>query len=324
MGAQDAANDVDFGVLLSAIDSGIADASRRIEDQGWDFLTTGEHVSFNIPIANAFISLAAASAATTTIELMTSVTLLPLYPAVLAAKLGAALDNVSNGRFVLGVGVGGENPREFEACGVPVEQRGSRTDEALDIIRRLWTTEKVTYSGRYAELEDVSIRPAPVRKPNPPIWVAGRREVAMRRAARFGEGWMPYMYSAAMLAESIQTIAGLRDDALPPIESGAYLWSCVHEDREVAFDHAMKTLAKTYKQDFSEKAESYLVVGDPDHCVERVLEYVRAGATRIIFANACPSHYVDRHVDLLATRVVPAVRAEIGSTATIAVEGINV
>ena len=74
-----------FGVLLSSIDADIARDSRRIEEQGWDFLTTGEHVSFNIPIANAFVSLSAAAAATTTIELMSAVTLLPLYPAVLAA-----------------------------------------------------------------------------------------------------------------------------------------------------------------------------------------------------------------------------------------------
>jgi probable F420-dependent oxidoreductase len=301
-----------FGTLLSVVDSNIGDASRRIEDQGWDFLTTGEHVSFNIPIANAFVSLAAAAAVTTRVELMSSVTLLPLYPATLAAKLGAALDNVSGGRFVLGVGVGGENPREFEACGVPVSQRGARTDEALDIIRRLWTSQQVTYTGKYAELVDVSIRPAPVRKPSPPIWIAGRREVAVRRAARFGDGWIPYMYSARMLGESLDVIAAQRGD-LPPIEAGAYLWSCVHEDASLAFDYAMTALAKTYRQDFAARADSYLVVGDPDHCAKRVLEYVRAGARRIIFAHACPSHYVDAQLELLATRVVPAVRAELAS-----------
>ena len=301
-----------FGTLLSVVDSNIGDASRRIEDQGWDFLTTGEHVSFNIPIANAFVSLAAAAAVTTRVELMSSVTLLPLYPATLAAKLGAALDNVSGGRFVLGVGVGGENPREFEACGVPVSQRGARTDEALDIIRRLWTSPQVTYTGKYAELVDVSIRPAPVRKPSPPIWIAGRQEVAMHRAARFGDGWIPYMYSARMLGESLDVIAAQRGD-LPPIEAGAYLWSCVHEDASVAFDYAMTALAKTYRQDFAARADSYLVVGDPDHCAKRVLEYVRAGARRIIFAHACPPHYVDAQLELLATRVVPAVRAELAS-----------
>jgi probable F420-dependent oxidoreductase len=303
---------IKFGVLLSAIDTSIAERSRRIEEQGWDFLTTGEHVSFNIPIANAFVSLSAAAAATTTIELMSSVTLLPLYPAALAAKLGAALDAVSGGRFVMGVGVGGENPAEFEACGVPAGERGARTDEALEIIRRLWAEERVTYAGRYATLNDVGIRP--VRRPGPPIWIAGRRHAAMRRAARYGDGWMPYMYSPEMLADSLTTISALRGDR-PPIEGGAYLWSCVHEDRAVAHRHAMETLAKTYRQDFTEMAGRYLLVGDVEYCVERVLDYVRAGATRIIFASACPRHYVERHTETMATQVVPAVRARLADQA---------
>jgi probable F420-dependent oxidoreductase len=295
--------------MLSVIDDGIADAARRLEDQGWEFLTTGEHVSFNIPIANAFVSLAAAAAATTTIELMSSVTLLPLYPATLAAKLGAALDNVSGGRFVLGVGVGGENPAEFAACGVPHSERGARTNEALDIIRRLWTEERVTYAGTFANLEDVSIRPAPVRKPNPPIWIAGRKGAAIRRAATYGDGWMPYMYSAAMLSDSITQIAELRGDR-PPVEGGVYLWTCVHQDAEVAREHAMATLARTYRQDFTEMIDKYLVVGDPDHCVERIQEYVDAGASRIILANACPGRYVEENLATLARDVVPAVREQ--------------
>jgi probable F420-dependent oxidoreductase len=306
----DGAVPVRFGVLLPAIDDGIGDACRRIEAQGWDFLTTGEHVSFNIPIANAFISLAAAAAATSTIELMSSVTLLPLYPAVLAAKLGAALDNVSGGRFVLGVGVGGENPAEFAACGIPPSERGSRTDEALEIIRLLWTQDRVTYAGKYATLENISIAPRPVRTPRPPIWVAGRKEVAMRRAARYGDGWLPYMYSPDMLVRSLEMIAAERDGQ-PPIEAGIYLWSCVHEDPAVATDYAMRTLAQTYRQDFATMAGKYLAVGDVDYCAGRVLDYIRAGATRVIFSGACPSSYTGRHLELLATQVVPAVRAEL-------------
>jgi probable F420-dependent oxidoreductase len=300
-------SELSFGALLSVIDDGIADAARRLEDQSWDFLTTGEHVSFNIPIANAFVSLAAAAAATTTIELMSSVTLLPLYPATLAAKLGAALDNVSGGRFLLGVGVGGENPAEFAACGVPHAERGARTNEALEIIRRLWTEERVTYTGSFADLQEVAIRPAPVRKPNPPIWIAGRKGAAIQRAATYGDGWMPYMYSSSMLADSLAQIADLRGDRAP-IEAGVYLWSCVHQDPEVAREHAKATLARTYRQDFTEMIDKYLVVGDPAHCVERILEYVDAGARRIILANACPSRYVEENVAMLARDVVPVVR----------------
>jgi alkanesulfonate monooxygenase SsuD/methylene tetrahydromethanopterin reductase-like flavin-dependent oxidoreductase (luciferase family) len=298
---------VQFGAVLSAIDERIGEASRRLEQQRWDFLTTGEHVSFNIPIANSFVSLAAAASATTRIELMSSVTLLPLYPAALAAKLGAALDNVSNGRYIMGVGVGGENPAEFAACGIPRNERGARTDEALEIIARLWTGQRITYEGRFASLQDVAVLPTPKRLPRPPIWVAGRRDAAMRRAARHADGWLPYMYSPTMLSDSLEVIAGLRGEH-PPIEGGVYLWSCVHEDPRTASEYAMAILARTYKQDFQKMEKNYLLVGDVDYCVERVEEYIRAGARRVIFAHACPTHYVERHLELLATQVVPAVR----------------
>ena len=89
----------------------------------------GEHVFFHVPCSNAFISLAVAAGATTELKLMSTITLLPLYPAVLAAKQAAALDVASGGRFHMGIGVGGELPREFEASGVPVSERGARTPQ---------------------------------------------------------------------------------------------------------------------------------------------------------------------------------------------------
>ncbi|MCW2758151.1 MAG: putative F420-dependent dehydrogenase [Nocardioidaceae bacterium] len=299
-----------FGSVITVTDTRVPDVARTMESQGWDILATGEHVSFNLPIANSFVSLAAAAAVTTRIELMSSMALLPLYPAGLAAKMAAALDNVSGGRFLFGVGVGGENPREFDACGVPVKERGSRMDESLEIIRRLWSGEAEEFAGRHYSFEGVRIAPPPVRRPGPPIWVAGRKEVAMRRAALHGDGWMPYMYSPEMLADSVATIAGYRQRP-EPVENGAYLWSCVHEDPATAVRYAEESLGKTYRQDFSTMVDRYLVVGDVDHAVARTLDYVEAGARTVIFGAACPRAYAERHVELLATEVVPRVRAEL-------------
>ncbi|MFC4006979.1 LLM class flavin-dependent oxidoreductase [Nonomuraea purpurea] len=295
-----------FGTVITATDASVPSAAGRLEAQGWDVIATGEHVSFNLPIANAFVTLSAAAAVTSRVELMSSVALLPLYPAALAAKMGAALDNVSGGRFVFGVGIGGENPREFEACGVPVSQRGARADEALEVIRRLWEGGPVTYEGRFARLEDVRIAPAPVRRP--PIWVAGRKEPAMRRAARHGDGWMPYMYTPEMLADSIGKVAAMRERP-EPVEAGVFLWSCVHEDGAVALEHAKRSLAKTYRQDFTSMAGKYLAVGTPERVAARAREYVEAGAGLVVFGAACPLDYADRHVDLLAEQVLPLVRA---------------
>ena len=191
-----------FGTGLRRPD-GVAEFARRVEELGFDVLGCGEHVSFYVPTANTYISLSVAAGATERLRLMSTIVLLPLYPAALAAKLGAALDVASNGRYMFGVGIGGEIPREFEACGVPVNERGPRTDEALEVIRRLWTEERVDFAGRFNTLNEVSIAPAPLQKPTPPIWVAGRRDGAMRRAARYADGWLPYMYTPEMLRESI-------------------------------------------------------------------------------------------------------------------------
>ena len=189
-------------------------AARQADDLGYQFVTAGEHVFFHGPTGNSLISLAAAAGATERIKLMSTIVLVPLYAPALLAKQVTALDLVSGGRFHLGVGVGGEFAPEFEACGVSVKERGARTDEALDVLTRLWTEEEVHFEGRFTRLPGVSLDPQPVRKPHPPIWVAGRREAAMKRCARFGDGWLPYMYTPEMLAESVETVARYRRDGL--------------------------------------------------------------------------------------------------------------
>ena len=196
---------IEFGTTLRSVYN-IAKLAKQIEDLGYDFLGCGEHVSFHGETANGLVSLSVAAGATEHIRLMSAITLVPLYPAALLAKMGAALDVASNGRFTLGVGVGGEFPNEFEACGVPVKQRGSRTDDALEVITRTWTQTDVTYEGRYTTLKNFSLKPLPIQKPHPPIWVSGRTDAAMKRAAKYGDGWLPYMYTPEHLANSIKKI----------------------------------------------------------------------------------------------------------------------
>src|SRR5438045_7824494 len=115
---------IDIGMVLQSA-AGVAEEARLLEDLGYDYACAGEHVSFNVPVGNSFISLSVAAGATTRIGLMSTIVLTPLYPAALLAKLGAALHVASSGRYNLGVGIGGEMPTEFEACGVPVHERGA-------------------------------------------------------------------------------------------------------------------------------------------------------------------------------------------------------
>jgi probable F420-dependent oxidoreductase len=145
--------------------------------------------------------LAAMAARTSRIRLGTAVMLLPLRPAALAAKEIASVDAISGGRLTIGVGIGGEYPKEFEAVGVLVKQRGARTDEAMRVIKTLFTEDNVTFDGRFTKLPGVTLAPKPVQQGGPPLWVAGRSEAAMRRAGELGDGYFPYLFSPEKFRE---------------------------------------------------------------------------------------------------------------------------
>jgi probable F420-dependent oxidoreductase len=300
---------VRFGIGLRRLENTAEDA-RNAEALGYEFVSTGEHVFFHGPTGNGLISLAAAAGATSTIGLMSTITLVPLYPAALLAKQVAVLDVVSGGRFNLGVGVGGEYAKEFEACGVPVNERGARTNESLAVMRRLFTEDEVEFRGRFNTLNGVTLAPKPAQKPHPPIWISGRSDAAMQRCARYGNGWLPYMYTPEKLAESLQTIGAYSADVdrEEPVEPGLFIFFAVHEEREQGIKMAVDRLSVQYNQDFSKLVGRYAVAGNPDDCIARLREYIDAGARTIILNSACPSGYVEENERLLAQSVLPALR----------------
>lgn len=298
---------VEFGIGLRRLDDLAANA-REAERLGYRFVSTGEHVFFHGPVNNGLIALAAAAGATSSIKLMSAITLVPLYPPPLLAKMVATLDIASHGRFHLGVGIGGEFAKEFEACGVPVRERGARTDESLAIMKRLWTEDNVSVEGRFTQLSGVTLTPKPAQRPYPPIWISGRSEAAMRRCARHGDGWLPYMYTPERLADSLDTIAGFadaagREDAIVP---GIHIFFAVHEDRDTAIEMATQRLSRQYNQDFTRLVGRYALAGNPDDCIARLREYIDAGACTVMLNSACPSDYIADNERLLAEAVLPA------------------
>ena len=298
---------VEFGIGLRRLDNLAADA-QEAERLGYEFVSTGEHVFFYGPANNGLIALAAAAGATSAIKLMSAITLVPLYPPPLLAKMVATLDIVSDGRFHLGVGVGGEFAKEFEACGVPVRERGTRTNESLAIMKRLWAEDDVSVEGRFTRLSGVTLSPKPKQQPHPPIWISGRSEAAMRRCARYGNGWLPYMYTPERLADSLGTIAAFaeaagREDAVTP---GLHIFFAVHEDRDTAVEMATQRLSRQYNQDFSRLVGRYALAGNPDDCMARLREYIDAGARTIMLNSACRPDYIADNERLLAEAVLPA------------------
>jgi len=299
---------IEFGATLPAA-KGIPEFARRAESLGYDYLGVGEHMMFHGPVTNTLISLSVAAGATSRIKLMSTVVLLPLYNPTVLAKMTSVLDVASNGRYHMGIGIGGEFAKEFEACGVPVKQRGSRSNEALEVITKLWTEENVTFEGRYSKFSGITLAPHPVQKPHPPIWVAGRKEPAMRRAAKYADGWLPYMYTPEMLAESVGKIVQFGKEYgrdMSAFRNGLFIFASIYPDRDMAREQAAKALGRNYAQDFTKIAGRYALCGNPDDCRNRLKEYVDAGARTVMISWACRHEDIEQNLDLFAKEVAPA------------------
>jgi alkanesulfonate monooxygenase SsuD/methylene tetrahydromethanopterin reductase-like flavin-dependent oxidoreductase (luciferase family) len=295
-----------FGGNL-ALQLPLAETARRIEELGYDYVAVGEHVAFHSPTSNAFVALAVAAGATRTIRLLSAITILPLYPAALAAKLTAELAHRSGERFDLGAGIGGEFPAEFEACGVDPAERVARLEEGLEVIGRLLYEEHVTFEGRFTSLTDITLMPRPARAV--PIWLGGRKEPAMRRAARFADVWMPYLYTPEQFARSITTIreqAVAFGRAADAVDGGLLAFTAVGDDGAACRRRAGQLLSVTYGSDMRSAAERYVLAGTPEEVAERILAYGEAGVSRLIFSPVAEDGTEHMAMlDRIANEVIP-------------------
>jgi probable F420-dependent oxidoreductase len=299
-------------LTLSSDQTAVAAEARAAEEAGYAGIATGEHLFFHSPHPNAFVALAAAAGATSRIRLLSSLTVLPLYPAALAAKLATTLDRVSGGRFDLGVGVGGEYPPEFTAAGVDVAQRGARTDEALGLLRRLWEGGPVEFDGAFTRVEGLELSPGPLQPGGPPLWLGGRRAPAIRRAGRFADVWMPYMYTPEQLSRSLAEVreAAERAGRDPSAVRGAvFCWGGVDEDAARARREVVEGVSAVYQQDFAPLADRYLLHGDPDRVRARAREYADAGAGTLVFSPVGAGERRRQVVQLFTDAVLPGLAA---------------
>lgn len=185
-----------FGPLASA--EGTVALAREAEQFGFDSVWVGDHLAYPPAYAERFgtvfyeavTTLTWVAAATRRVRVGTAVLVLPYrHPLVLARQL-ATLDVLSGGRLTVGVGAGWM-AEEFAALGVPLAERGARTDEALHVLRLLWGADQACFAGRFYRFDEVLATPRPIQRPGPPVWVGGNTPTARRRAARWGEAWLP-------------------------------------------------------------------------------------------------------------------------------------
>jgi probable F420-dependent oxidoreductase len=217
-----------FGISTFVNDDTIDPVSlaRAIEERGFASLVVAEHThipasrespypeggelpSIYYKTLDPFVTLAAAAAVTSTIELFTGIALLIQRDPIITAKEGASIDLISNGRFVFGVGAGW-NIEELRDHGTDPKTRGALLDERIEAIKVLWTEEPAEYHGTYVDFGPSYFRPKPVRKPHPPIFIGGDSNATVKRVIRHGAGWISNPLPVERLSMRIEQ---LRDGA---------------------------------------------------------------------------------------------------------------
>lgn len=274
---------------LTAWSGRLPELTERAVAAGIDHLTVGDHVSFaDGHGADGLIQAAALLSAHPDICVQTGVYLLALrHPAIVARQL-ATIAQLAPGRLTFGVGVGGDDPRELELCGIDPRQRGARTSEALRCVRQLMTGEEVHFDGRFFSLHG-AIRPAPA--PSIPILVGGRSEAALVRTGQLGDGWLALWISPRRFEQAVGRIEAAAEEAG---RSGAgwqhalQLWAGFTPSRAQARQRLGGAMEAAYSLPF-ERFERYAPSGPPAAIAEALAPYLAAGCRRFTFVPEAAS-----------------------------------
>ena len=246
--------------------------------------------------------LAAAAGVTQKIRLGTSVLLPHLRHPSLLAKTVATLDYISDGRVILGIGFGSRE-NDFTAVEVPFEGRGSRAVEAVQLMKRLWTKDNVTHTGRFFNIQNLTIGPRPIQK-SIPIWTGGGAEVALKRAGTWADGFI--CGSSAILdfssvwekVASYATAAGRNPNV---IEKACLAFMAIDDDKAKAVA-AVEDYTMRYYGRIRTAVEPVSIVGSPDQCIEKISYFFSKGLDTLIIGVADPD---PRQLDLFGEKVLP-------------------
>ena len=212
-----------LGTRTSFYDERFLELVDALEGLGFDSMWLSERVTSDCP--DPVVALAAAAGRTTRLKLGTSVMVLPGRNPVLVAKELATLDQLSGGRLLPAFGLGGVSRSEQQAFGVERGERAALFDEALPLIRRLWTEDRVDHDGVHFHLEGAKVRPFPRQSP-PEVWLGGVAPAELRRVGRLGDGWLPSFLTPAEAAagrEVVERTAAEHDRAIDPEHYGVLL-----------------------------------------------------------------------------------------------------
>jgi probable F420-dependent oxidoreductase len=277
---------------------------RKTEEVGLDALWINDRLVYDNfePLA----ALAAAAGATTKINLGTSILLLPYRRPVLLAKTLATIDLLSGGRLTLGVGVGNREA-DYNALEVPFERRGARGLESIQLMRRLWQENGVTFSGKFFHVHDVSLGPKPFNNREIPIWMGGNVDAVLRRIGRFADGYIcstSAMSNFPALWRKIEEHAEAAGRDPATIERAGLNFIAIADDEA----HAVAKCAAFFERDYGKvptNIATQMIVGPAPVCAERIARAFELGIHTLILGLIIPDL---KQVDLVATKILPQLK----------------
>ncbi|MBI4490374.1 MAG: LLM class flavin-dependent oxidoreductase [Deltaproteobacteria bacterium] len=296
--------------------------AEQADKMGLAYLSVPDFISRPVPRFDALTYIAALSVRTKRIKIGTDVLVTPLRHPIELARRISTIDNLSEGRFILGAGLGWW-PKECEDVGISFKQRAGRTDEILHILKRIWTEPSVTHQGKYFQFRDVVIEPKPVQKPHPPIWIGGSSDAALRRAARIGDGWQGHLERGHVGQEHIEGEVRTMEPEEPINKLRDFARAEGRDPKSIGFSFILRCNINPDPKKAIEEARSFwesqmgaiegarpfevkknvAVYGPGKEVAAKVKELLSYGAERIVFYFHSPD--IKTQVDRLEKTVLP-------------------
>jgi probable F420-dependent oxidoreductase len=297
---------IGISTLPAASPRGFFDWVELCESSDVDSIWQTDRLVSEQPFLESLAVMAALAGATERVKFGMNAVVAPLRDPLVLAKQCATIDWLSRGRLLPVFGVGGEKAPEFRATGRDPAERGRRADEVLEIARRLWSEERVTFHGEFHHYDGVSISPRPLQQPLP-LWIGGSSPAAVRRTVKLGTGWLGGVQTPAQVAPVVAAIKKLGLEAGRPIPEdhfGASFAFRLGPPDESLVSRAFASRARAGGADFDPKA--YFALGEASAVLERIAQYRAAGISKFVLIPLAQSEgELLEQTRRLAAEVIP-------------------
>jgi alkanesulfonate monooxygenase SsuD/methylene tetrahydromethanopterin reductase-like flavin-dependent oxidoreductase (luciferase family) len=284
----------------------ICSYAERAEEVGIDSIWLSDHIVSRQPDLDISCIMAMFAARTKKIKMGPSVLTLPARDPVQVAKTYATLDYLTGscGRVIMAVGLGSD-PRDCIACGINPEERAKRMEEGVQVMRKLWASANVTHEGKFYKFSDVTITPRPA-KGSLDVWIGGKSDLAIKRTARYGDGWFPSFVTPDEFKDGMGKLMEYGKQygrTVNPREAGVLIFAHLNDNRSRAQDVVQK-----FFSGFPVAAESMparCAIGSAQECTEKIQSYVEAGCSKFVLWPIVPPNELVPQIERYGKEVIP-------------------